>query len=136
MNNIQFRVWDKIQNNWIYNAFISTYGTLATGYFYNDIAEITQVSKSENYEICQYTGLQDKNGKDIYEGDILFGTDSEGFGPERVTYDVMGIVIWSEEKAQFLIDDLNGVDFYDLDDYIGDEIIGNKFENPELLEIK
>lgn len=85
------------------------------------------------YPIMQYTGLKDKNGKEIYEGDIL---NSMNDNPE---YDIWTykdhknlIVKWSEMYASF-----NGLPDYDYNSVYSFEhieIIGNIYENPELLE--
>lgn len=92
-------------------------------------------------ELMQYTGLKDKNGVEIYEGDILAGEDGEWQDNDEtwVRY-IAGIVTWWDDNARwFLSDDLEG--------YMGDddkadepmdwnkyEVIGNIYENPELLK--
>lgn len=80
--------------------------------------------------LMQYTGLHDKNGREIYEGDIVHAYDQE---PNRDEPDYRG----SEDTG---IVEFHGSMFM-LDDIVLDyppilEIIGNIFENPELLEDK
>lgn len=79
--------------------------------------------------ICQCTGLKDKNGKLIWENDIVNCTDEE----------CCGYISWNESEAGFYFNILlEGGGFeeehiYDYQDCI--EIIGNTFDNPELLEV-
>ncbi|KHO13109.1 hypothetical protein OA78_0855 [Latilactobacillus curvatus] len=68
-------------------------------------------------ELMQYTGLKDMNGVEIYEGDILQDPDDEGFCYE-VEYDY----------GRFSCGD------NDLIDCLGCNVVGNRFDNPELLE--
>ena len=78
--------------------------------------------------ICQYTGLNDKNGKKIWENDIVNCYESECFG----------VIKWEEDEAKFIFDIvLEDLAFEpeDVYDYIDDmEVVGNIFDNPELLK--
>lgn len=74
------------------------------------------------YVVMQYTGLKDKNGKEIYEGDICFAESKE--------YPRNKQVIWNEELARFEFDYPLGKSLLSTDSI---EVIGNIYENPELL---
>lgn len=72
-------------------------------------------------ELMQYTGLHDKNGKEIYEGDIL-----------KITYKLSGKTIISSVRwanAKFKPTRLSEHNQYEI------EIIGNIYQNPELLKV-
>lgn len=75
------------------------------------------------YETMQSTGLKDKNGTEIYEGDIV-----------KNIYDEIYVVKWLD--AGFYLEEKynGGFDYSEL--HFGDnkEIVGNIYENPELLE--
>jgi len=85
--------------------------------------------------ITQFTGLLDKNGKEIYEGDLFgkMGGDAERPGE----YEIHAKVYFDEDLGAFCIDDQRGGWEY-LFDYLQKsrnerEVIGNIYENPELL---
>lgn len=78
--------------------------------------------------ICQYTGLKDKNGKLIWENDIA----------NCLTEECCGYIGWNESEAGFyfnvLLEDGRFEEEYIYDYQDGIEVIGNTFDNPELLE--
>lgn len=76
--------------------------------------------------LCQYTGLTDKNGKRIWENDILELPGEDGYF----------VCEWEEDTARFV---MNGDEIIvDFDNYWGYqvEVIGNIFDNEELLEVE
>jgi len=75
--------------------------------------------------VCQFTGLTDENGVKIFEHDIV-GID-----------DTYTEIIWDEEDAKFIIDGGAASDVYESFDVISSTevmVIGNIFDNPELME--
>ena len=77
--------------------------------------------------LCQYTGLTDKNGQKIWENDIVRNEEGD-----------IGVVQWFEEHAAFMIwnKTKNCVYYLAENDFSKIEIVGNEFDNPELLEVE
>ena len=137
MREIKFRAWDK-DNKEMFNPVIS-FGDGVYKLVVIDIEkERSYLAKIDNAEIMQYTGVKDKNGKEIFEGDIVAFEDSDG-GYEYPDVVVnTGIVEYGE--FGFYFTDRVAAEMYDF--YIKDgrcddvEVIGNIYENQEILEVE
>ncbi len=116
---IKFRAWNK-KKNCFANFMINLYGV----FFWDDHLGVwygEKTSEFSNYEIMQYTGLDDSVGREIYEGDILFDRVENDYCYVTITDGnaTMNYSTWTcdlSEKCDCC------------------EIVGNIYENPELLE--
>ncbi len=79
--------------------------------------------------VCQYTGLKDKNGKRIFEGDICHNTRTEEIVSVK-WHGTMAGYVWNKRRADCFLFDFGEL-FRACDKY---EVIGNIHDNPELLE--
>ena len=81
--------------------------------------------------LLQYTGLKDKDGKEIYEGDVVrIWADPKDYNGYK-GHNYIGVVEWDEFILGFILSDGHG-----LKDFEFIEIVGNIYENPELLNKK
>ena len=127
MKIIKFRAWYYNQI-WYSDFTISGNGDIN---WWNPEREEYYMIPKEDVKLMQFTGKKDKNGKEIYEGDIIKVKDH----PDFPAWGGVGFVFWDNEEQSY---------FYGVEGGWSDllctpeekqlEVIGNKFENPELLE--
>lgn len=122
MRTIKFRAKDIETGNWRYGDLVTYCG--ATESQICDWNTDLGLYDIEADTIGQFIGMLDKNGKQIYEGDICRCDDK------------IFKVIWYEEWARFAVVDSNGILWYNIqnDQTCGWEIIGNIHDNPELIK--
>jgi len=128
MREIKFRAWDKGKK--IMERVFSLFwydGTLHIDIYGLGNREETAEFASR-YEVMQYTGLKDKNGIEIYEGDII---SWHKFYKKRQPF---GICIVKYAGNYYCLGGWYENDYPDTYKYC--EVIGNIYENPELLEGK
>ena len=117
MREIKFRAWDKKNNKMWHCVEELDLGNQEVVFQHNEDYGITWGAYPSDAILMQYTGLKDKNGTEIYEGDIMEWDEKEWGAPYRE------IVEWR----------------YSLFETREDvwpqscEVIGNIYENPELL---
>ncbi len=123
---IKFRVWDIELHMWINNIGMGKDNTLCKG-------------TEKRFAVMQYIGLKDKNGNEIYEGDILCNDEYQTWewrGVVKFSHGVFGAEWLSNVKSQSMVGSWGQKhNLRKLDDDIIERqiVIGNIYENPELL---
>jgi uncharacterized phage protein (TIGR01671 family) len=127
MREIKFRGKRKDTGEWVYGYFTRND---ESGRCY-----ITTQSKTggaypwevDPATVGQYTGINDKNGREIYEGDIVTGLFNHT--------DIIGHIVYSSDATFFIKrKGLYGIGLNNAEDWL--EVVGNIYDNPELLEVK
>lgn len=134
MREIEFRAYLK-KNQQIVDVLDIDFMQEAIGYMNKADTKYTCV-KFDDIELMQYTGVKDKNGKKIFEGDIVKCV-SEDF-EESVGQGVFEVVFETRNKTAYFGIKKDGKNTYgfnfDFTPANKCEVIGNIYDNPELLE--
>jgi len=125
VNKYKFRVWNKKHQNMYYsdnfNCLSDFFGE--RGYQYHAVSD-----SKEKIIKMQYTGREDEKGKEIYEGDIVEFNNYENSEMYK------GLVVFHD--CSFCINLFEDYDYRYMREFHYIKILGNKYENPELLEVE
>lgn len=127
---IKFKAWDKVNKEMYEVGYIDFANEKVQLAIVKDgICYKQFVADLKDVELIQYTGLKDKYLKDIFEKDII---RIEGVIP-GVEIDDIGIVKFID--GSYVVENLDGTDGWELFEEGAEvEVLGNVFENPELLK--
>jgi uncharacterized phage protein (TIGR01671 family) len=117
MREIKFRAWDPVVMTFLSWERLLANQTMMCRFLDPDLI------------FLQYTGLHDKNGKEIYEGDILL-VQLQDYGCPKVE---LFQILWDDSSVRYKLIDKNG-DSWGFDNSSSMEVISNIYENPELVK--
>lgn len=122
MKNLKFRIWDKVENKYIFITKREDYDWLAVAVEYPEL-----------YDVQQFTGLLDKQSKEIYEGDIIKNNERETYNIWKVSFfqGVFGIL--GNDGKHYPLREFTKIGSSQSEIQIFLEVIGNIYENSELL---
>lgn len=117
MREIKVKGWHILDKKWVSDNVLMQYITIIKG----------EIIVPTNVKLVFFTGLKDKNGKEIYEGSILEHPDGERFE-----------VVWDESstgfRAKYLNDSITSMLCLQINEKGGAVVIGTIYENEDLLK--
>ena len=132
MREILFRAKIRVSEKWVEGNYVEKYDLLGKRHLilYTDNYVRWKCVEIVPETLCQFTGLCDKNGKKIWENDILMAHLDESY-PEDATYETVewGVAGWVGHEIGST--DKEYLNKFDLEHY---EVVGNIFDNKELLQ--
>lgn len=124
MRELKFRAWNKEKEIMVYEDEDNS-ADYWDGIHASDVELVNyRLQRDEEYIWLQYTGLSDKNGRWIYEGDVRENLFGKTF-----------IVVYENELASFIGEYIEGGFDYLADCGADSILLGTKYENPDLLEV-
>jgi len=125
MREIKFRAWDNFFKQMYYFDFENNI-EVRSGHLWIVHEEGAISSKSPSIKIMQYTGLKDRNDKEIYVGDLVAVAD-------YANWEGLYKIIWDEKNLMYMLEDAFGdrEKLCEFEEYL---VKGNIYENPELLK--
>lgn len=132
MREILFKAKREDNGKWVEGNYVKKYDLSGKRHLilYVDNYVRWRCVEIDSKTLCQFTGLCDKNGKKIWENDILMAHLDESY-PEDTTYETVewGVAGWVTHEANSA--DRQYLDKFDLEHF---EVVGNIFDNKELLQ--
>jgi len=125
MREIKFRAYEKAYN--VIREVVSIKFADKTVVLKDDFFDDVRLLNFDDVNLMQYAGEKDKNGVEIYEGDIVSFKSAHG------GYKTIGEVVWYCGEAAFLVE-CDGEIFKHFDEIREIEVLGNIYENPEILQ--
>ncbi len=131
MRTIKFR-GKNLDGEWVYGFYVEEERQTLNGFEKKHFIVNDGYCYVNPKTVGQFTGLYDKDGKEIYEGDIIFSQKTDCRA-------ILHKIEYNEEHAMFVAKPIQGWDFdfcqvrKDWIDKYGKEVIGNIHDNPELL---
>ena len=130
MREIKFRAWIESTKNMMYLDFKNKNIHQSR----MNVALFSDYIREEGWAVLmQYTGLKDKNGKEIYEGDVV--KIDAGYSGDHFYRESLGIITWDEDRwYPNNPKEKDGITWQDFNYRMDVEIIGNVYESPELCQ--
>jgi len=127
MREIKFRAWNQKL------LIMMDFDEIFANYQHNRAVSLKEILGDSYYDFMQYTGLKDKNNKEIYEGDIVKSIVRDNYvkNMDGVKEDI-NFVKFRGDELRFEAHNYLPMNW---GGYESIEVIGNIYENPELLEV-